>query len=73
MKALLGQGDQVRAADIRPLEEWKQARRDAVNLDRMNLSDRVMARVAAEGCDVIYHLAADSAGWGTSATTMPTA
>lgn len=64
VKALLGQGDEVRAADIRPLEEWKQAHRDAVNLDRINLSDRVMARVAAEGCDVIYHLAADSGGMG---------
>jgi len=64
IKALLDQGDTVRAVDIRPLEEWKQLHRDAINLDGMDVSDRIIARAAVDGCDVIYHLAADSGGMG---------
>jgi GDP-D-mannose 3', 5'-epimerase len=64
VKALLDQGDDVHAADIRPLEEWKQAHRGAVNLDCLDLSERQFARIAAADCEIIYHLAADSGGMG---------
>ena len=64
VKALLGQGDEVHAADIQPLQGWKQVHQDAYNLDCWDLSDRGVAAAAARGCDVIYHLAADSGGMG---------
>lgn len=64
VKALLEQGDQVRAADIRPPEEWKQVHRGAANWPHCDVSDRYAARAIADGCDVIYHLAADSGGMG---------
>lgn len=64
IKALLEQGDDVRAADIRPLEEWKQVHPHAQNLPLWDVSDRDTADDAAEGRDVIYHLAADSGGMG---------
>lgn len=64
VRALLEQGDQVRAADIRPLDEWKQAWLSAASWDRVDVSDPAAALEAAEGCEVIYHLAADSGGMG---------
>jgi GDP-D-mannose 3',5'-epimerase len=64
VKALLDQGDEVCAADIRPLEQWKQAHPDAENLASYDLSEREDAQTAAGGCDVVYHLAADSGGMG---------
>jgi len=64
IRALLDHGDEVRAADIRPLGEWKQVHPDADNRDRCDLSQRGSAQRAADGCDVIYHLAADSGGMG---------
>jgi len=63
-KALLEQGDEVRCADVRPLEEWKQAHSAAQNWDHLDLSERDSAYVAARDRDVIYHLAADSGGMG---------
>jgi GDP-D-mannose 3', 5'-epimerase len=63
VKALLDQGDEVRAVDIRPLTEWKQLHEAADNR-RRDLSERRAARQSADGCDVIYHLAADSGGMG---------
>jgi GDP-D-mannose 3', 5'-epimerase len=64
VKALLEQGDEVRTADIRPLEEWKQVHPDAENLPCQDMSEREAALRASYGCDVIYHLAADSGGMG---------
>lgn len=64
VRALLEQGDQVRAADIRPLAEWKQLHDGAENRPHMDLSAYATAMRAARGCDVIYHLAADSGGMG---------
>lgn len=63
-RALLEEGHAVRAADIRPLGEWKQVHDGAQNLDRCDLSVFGRACGAARGCDVIYHLAADSGGMG---------
>ena len=64
IKALLEQGDEVRAVDIRPPDEWKQRHAEAVNWSGWDLSERGAALQAAAGCDVIYHLAADSGGMG---------
>ena len=64
VKALLGQGDEVRAADIRPLREWKQVHSGALNLQGMDVSERFAAEQLADGCDTVYHLAADSGGMG---------
>lgn len=64
VKALLEQGHQVRAVDIRPLGEWKQIHQGAVNVTPLDVSDRHAARTAALGCDTIFHLAADSGGMG---------
>ncbi len=64
VKALLGQGDEVTAVDIRPLEEWKQVHPGARNLPPLDLSGRLEAQLAARDQDVIYHLAADSGGMG---------
>jgi nucleoside-diphosphate-sugar epimerase len=63
-KALLEQGDEVRTADLRQVQEWKQVHRDAENIDRCDLSEFPAYRRMARGCDVIYHLAADSGGMG---------
>jgi GDP-D-mannose 3',5'-epimerase len=63
-RALLERGDQVRTADIRPLEEWKQVHPGALNMPRLDLSERINAEAAAAGSNVIYHLAADSGGMG---------
>jgi len=67
-RALLKRGDAVRCADIKPLGEWKQVHRKAVNIDGTDLAVRDNARAAAVGCDVIYHLAAEAGGMGYIST-----
>lgn len=64
VRALLNQGCEVRAADIRPADEWKQLHPAAQNQAGTDLSVREVARRTAADCDVIYHLAADSGGMG---------
>jgi GDP-D-mannose 3', 5'-epimerase len=64
VRTLLERGDVVQAADIRPEAEWKQVHPDALNLPTMDLSIGVNAYAAADGNEVIYHLAADSGGMG---------
>lgn len=64
IRALLERGDDVRAADIRPLPEWKQVHPAADNWEYCDLSEYAAYRRAAHGRDVIYHLAADSGGMG---------
>jgi GDP-D-mannose 3', 5'-epimerase len=64
VRALLEQGDQVRAADIRTQAAWKQVHPAAENVSLIDLSEAESADWAAAGCDVIYHLAADSGGMG---------
>ena len=64
VRALLEQGDEVRAVDIRPLPEWKQVHEYAELRDRCDVSEYWNALRAASRCDVIYHLAADSGGMG---------
>jgi GDP-D-mannose 3', 5'-epimerase len=62
--SLLEQGHDVRAVDIRPLADWKQVHLGARNWPDVDLSEYAAARRSAHGCDVIYHLAADSGGMG---------
>ena len=64
VRALLDRGDEVRAVDIRPLDEWKQVHPETRNLGGLDVSDAATAYTVAFGCDVIYHLAADSGGMG---------
>lgn len=64
VKELLSQGTEVRAADIRPMDEWKQIHPDAQNWTGADLSIWEIARRTAYGIDTIFHLAADSGGMG---------
>ena len=61
VKALLDRGEEVRAVDIRPLDEWKQVHPEAENR-RADLSDRWNCESAVDDIDVVYHLAADTGG-----------
>jgi nucleoside-diphosphate-sugar epimerase len=64
LRALLDEGREVRAADIRPVEQWKQLHDGARNWPCQDLSEPGTAAAMARRCDVIYHLAADSGGMG---------
>lgn len=61
--ALLDRGEQVRAVDIRPRSEWKQLHEASDNYV-LDLSRLGTCRAMTAGCDVIYHLAADTGGMG---------
>jgi nucleoside-diphosphate-sugar epimerase len=56
-------GDDVRAVDIKPLEDWYQVHADAENRVA-DLSRRDVAFDATEGCAAVYGLAADMGGMG---------
>lgn len=62
--ALLERGDEVRGVDIRSLAGWKQVHGAAENWGGTDVAGYADARWAADGSDVIYHLAADSGGMG---------
>jgi GDP-D-mannose 3',5'-epimerase len=64
IKALLGKGCEVRAADLRPLADWKQVHAEAENWEYCDLSEYGSALRAARDRDTVYHLAADSGGMG---------
>jgi GDP-D-mannose 3', 5'-epimerase len=61
---LLEQGHQVVAADVKPLTEWIQVHPAARNLPGLDLGVLQNALAAAQGCDRIYHHAADAGGMG---------
>jgi GDP-D-mannose 3', 5'-epimerase len=64
VKDLLANGaDEVRAVDIKPLEEWYQVFPEAENLS-LDLKDRKNCYQAAEGMSSVYQLAADMGGMG---------
>jgi nucleoside-diphosphate-sugar epimerase len=67
VRALLDRGEQVRAADIRPLGDWQQLHPAAVNL-RLDLAVPGAARFAAAGAGTVYHLAAQAGGMGYIST-----
>ncbi len=64
IKALLADGHQVRAVDVKPLDEWWQVHEGAENLANVDLQRRDACFDAAEGIEEIYNLAADMGGMG---------
>jgi GDP-D-mannose 3', 5'-epimerase len=70
---LLANGVEViRAVDVKPLDEWYQASNDVENLS-LDLKDKDNCLKAAEDANVIFQLAADMGGMGSSRTTKPSA
>lgn len=64
VKSLMANGVKVvRAADVKPLEDWYQVTEGVENLC-VDLKDRENCRVAAEGVSLVYQLAADMGGMG---------
>jgi nucleoside-diphosphate-sugar epimerase len=63
VKDLLRQGKQVRAVDIKPLNEWFQLFSDAENFT-LDLSDKNDCNKALEGACFVYNLASDMGGMG---------
>ncbi|MEO3761579.1 NAD-dependent epimerase/dehydratase family protein [Mycobacterium sp. B14F4] len=62
-RVLREQGVEVRGADVKPLDEWYQIP-DGVDARRLDLATIEDARVAVEGVDTVYMLAADMGGMG---------
>ena len=60
---LLRQNFQVRAVDIKPVSDWYQIHQSAENQQR-NLADIHECRLAVEGIEHVYNLAADMGGMG---------
>jgi nucleoside-diphosphate-sugar epimerase len=63
VRALVKQGGEVRAVDIKPLEEWHQISHHAENLVR-DLRLPADCDQACEGATAVYNLAADMGGMG---------
>jgi nucleoside-diphosphate-sugar epimerase len=53
----------IRAADIKPLDQWYQRFDDVENL-QLDLQEKDACESAVKGCDWIYNLAADMGGMG---------
>lgn len=54
---------ELRAVDHKPLDQWYQRYDDVENF-QLNLERREDCRIAVQGCDAIYNLAADMGGMG---------
>ena len=54
---------EIRAVDIKPIEEWYQIDQEAENL-QLDLSDLANCRQATQEIDEVYNLAADMGGMG---------
>ena len=63
VRYLLDRGDDVRAVDIKPVEEWHQVHARAGNR-ALDLRDAAACREAIAGTDVVYNLACDMGGMG---------
>src|ERR1700704_3191032 len=63
VRYLRDRGDDVRAVDIKPVEEWHQAQTEAENRE-LDLRDIDACREAVSGRDVAYNLACDMGGMG---------
>jgi GDP-D-mannose 3',5'-epimerase len=61
--ALLAAGQEVRAVDVKPFDEWYQVHGAAENVVA-DCADMVDAHKIADGADDIYNLAADMGGMG---------
>ncbi len=67
VKVLLDRGFTVRAADIKPLDEWYQVHRHAKNFAgplKGDCRDFKVCRTITNGADEVYQLAADMGGMG---------
>ena len=64
VKALLDRGEDVRAADVKPLGEWHQVHDGAGNRDEWDLRSWALSRAAARPADTVFALAADMGGMG---------
>lgn len=60
---LLRQGYEVRAVDIKPLDQWYQLFPDAENL-QSDLGQKQACEEAVRDCEIVYNLAADMGGMG---------
>ena len=60
---LLQRGYKVRAADVKPLDQWYQVHSAAENLS-LDLSDLAACRTAVDGVQQVFCLAADMGGMG---------
>jgi nucleoside-diphosphate-sugar epimerase len=63
VRRLEADGFEVRAADVKPLEEWYQVSDSAESL-QLDVSTQAAAAKAVEGIDTVYNLAADMGGMG---------
>jgi nucleoside-diphosphate-sugar epimerase len=63
VRHLRDRGDEVRAVDIKPVEEWHQAHTEAENRE-LDLRDIDACREAVSGMDLAYNLACDMGGMG---------
>ena len=61
---------EIRAVDIKPLDEWYQVTPGVENLS-LDLRDRNNCYQASEGVDAVFQLAADMGGMALSRTTAP--
>lgn len=60
---LVGSGFDVRAVDVKPIDEWHK-RETGVDLRRLDLQGRDACMEALEGADYVFNLAADMGGMG---------
>jgi nucleoside-diphosphate-sugar epimerase len=63
VRDLLASGHEVRAVDRKPLGEWHIVE-DGVDNVILDLQELAACRIAVEGCDQVYNLAADMGGMG---------
>jgi GDP-D-mannose 3',5'-epimerase len=63
VKRLASEGVQVRAADVKPLDEWYQ-HTEGVEDVQLDVSEQPAAAQAVEGVDTVFNLAADMGGMG---------
>jgi nucleoside-diphosphate-sugar epimerase len=60
---LLRQGAEVRAVDLKPLDEWYQLFSNAENLE-LDLQEKQACEKAVDGIAIVYNLACDMGGMG---------
>src|SRR6185295_20114383 len=63
VRYLRGLNHEVRAVDIKPIDEWQQVHADVDNL-QLDLRQDGACRQAVSGMDAVYNLACDMGGMG---------
>lgn len=64
VRRLLAEGHEVRAVDIKDLEDWWQVFDDASIWEMSDLSQKGVAEAAVEGMEWVFNLSADMGGMG---------